>query len=340
MGRGNSDARCLRRPKVKRPEPTRGGCCGRGVVSNETWPPELPSEREDSEARVTGSASVVVLSTDSRGSASDACRGSLRDARSFSSTRLAWLFLNASGPPRFRSIDLRKMPGWSPVVGSNERRRRPNCCSRPRFFGVVCAGSGSIMVGAVVMMAGAAGSYVSTRTSTRHGQPTLWVHRHGGHGRGVVAGGVLLGLERQLRVRGVAEAHQAEAARVGRRLLHRRRGGFVVSRAQRGARNVARVWPPAIFRGGAAVGAQVLAGLVEARVLVAALEEIGRVEGAAALEVALAAARTEGPQRHCGVASSSSTREGSRSAGHGTADERCRRRGRPRDGARRRSGSG
>lgn len=70
MGRGNNDARCLRRPKVKRPDPRRVGWGGRGVCSKETWPPELPSERDDSEALGAGGARAKVLSADSRGSAS------------------------------------------------------------------------------------------------------------------------------------------------------------------------------------------------------------------------------------------------------------------------------
>jgi hypothetical protein len=156
MGRGNKDARCFRRPNVKRAEPVRGGCCGRGVCSKEMWPPELPSDREDCEARGSGRARVVVLSTDSLGSARASDRCWLVDRRSLSCSKLAWLFLNPNGP-LFLSVDLRKMPGRSPMVGSKDRRRRLNCCSLPRRFGVVWSwsGSASMTVGAVVMMAGA-----------------------------------------------------------------------------------------------------------------------------------------------------------------------------------------
>lgn len=70
MGRGNNDARCFRRPKVKRPVAVRAGWLGRWGFSKETWPPELPSDLEDSDALVAGGAKEFVLSTDSRGSAS------------------------------------------------------------------------------------------------------------------------------------------------------------------------------------------------------------------------------------------------------------------------------
>ena len=106
-----------------------------------------------------------------------------------------------------------------------------------------------------------------------------------------MAGGVLLCLDRQLRVRGMAEAHQAEAARVGRGFLDGRRGGLVAASIQRRSH-------AAIFRHGDAASAQVLARLVEARVSVAALEEVGGIERAAAAEVPFAAAGAEGLQRH------------------------------------------
>lgn len=167
IGSGNKDARCFRRPKLKRPEPIRGAWCGRGVFSKETWPPELPSDRDDCDARASGRDRVTLLSTDSRDSAGASGRGWLVDSRSLSSSRLPWLFLNPSGP-LFLSVDLRKMPGRSPVEGSKERRRRLNCCSLPRFFGGVWSVSGSVSmtVGAVVMIAGAiGGSYVSMRNT-------------------------------------------------------------------------------------------------------------------------------------------------------------------------------
>jgi hypothetical protein len=130
---------------------------------------------------------------------------------------------------------------------------------------------------------------------------TLWVRRHSRHGRGFTAGSMLFRLDGQLRVGGMAEAHQAEAARVGGGFLYRRRGGFVVVMVdiQRGARRVGGGGPAAIFGHGDAVYAQVFARLVEARVFVAALEESGRIEGAAALEVSVASVRSESPQRHC-----------------------------------------
>jgi hypothetical protein len=157
IGSGNNDARCFRRPKVKRAEPVRGGWCGRGVFSKDTWPPELPSDLDDSEARGTGRPRVVVLSTLSRDSANVSGRFWLVDKRPSSSKRLPWLFLKPSGP-LFRSVDLRSMLGRSFMDGSNERRLRVNCCSLPRFLGVVCwsvSCSGSMTVGAVVMIAGA-----------------------------------------------------------------------------------------------------------------------------------------------------------------------------------------
>jgi hypothetical protein len=59
IGTGNRDARCLRRPKLKRPEPLEvlGVRWGLGGFSKETCPPELASEREDSEARAIRQAS-------------------------------------------------------------------------------------------------------------------------------------------------------------------------------------------------------------------------------------------------------------------------------------------
>lgn len=62
----------------------------------------------------------------------------------------------------FLSIDLRKL-GRSADPGSNERRRRLNCCRRPRFFGATssCSLDSTTIVGAVVMMAGAATDCVS-----------------------------------------------------------------------------------------------------------------------------------------------------------------------------------
>lgn len=67
IGKGNKEARCLlRRPKRKRPECVLGEDLeeGLGVISNEIWPPELPSERDDSEARGgTGRDSEDVISS-------------------------------------------------------------------------------------------------------------------------------------------------------------------------------------------------------------------------------------------------------------------------------------
>ena len=56
IGNGNKDARCLfRRPNPKRDEPDLGVGRGLGVCSKETWPPELSSDRDDSEALGTDS---------------------------------------------------------------------------------------------------------------------------------------------------------------------------------------------------------------------------------------------------------------------------------------------
>jgi hypothetical protein len=185
IGSGNKDARCLRRPKLKRAEPVLGGCNGRGVFSKETWPPELPSDREESEARGTGRANVAVLSTESRDSASVSGRCRLLvDSRSFSSIRLPWLFLNPSGP-LFLSVDLRRMLGRSPIEGSKERRRRANCCRRPRFLGVVWSwsGSGSMTVGAVVMMAGAMGRCTSAYETRESKSWQTYAEREGQAGQ-------------------------------------------------------------------------------------------------------------------------------------------------------------
>jgi len=63
IGSGNNDARGFRRPNPKRPELVLVVSRGFGVFSKETWPPELPSERDDSEARGgTGKDSVEVPS--------------------------------------------------------------------------------------------------------------------------------------------------------------------------------------------------------------------------------------------------------------------------------------
>lgn len=165
IGSGNKDARCFRRPKPNREEPTRAGCEGREVVSKEMCPPELPSDRDDSEALVAGGASELALSTDSRESASTSGRRWLLvDARSFSSKRSPVLFLKPSGL-RFLSIDFRSVVGFSNVVGSKERLRRANCCILLRLGAILASSSWSATVGAVVMMAGAIWLYVSTHTS-------------------------------------------------------------------------------------------------------------------------------------------------------------------------------
>lgn len=89
IGRGNKDARCLRRPNPKRLELVLLVRRGLGVWSNETWPPELPSEREDSEARGTGRDSVEVASADSWGDSVSVSGRWPIDRRVGSSTR--WL---------------------------------------------------------------------------------------------------------------------------------------------------------------------------------------------------------------------------------------------------------
>ena len=176
MGRGNRDARCFRRPKPKRVEvePRRCGAAGRVLVSNETCPPELPSEpREDSDARCVGGASAGALSAKSRVCESESERPSGRcwlvEERSpWSSSRSFLLFFDPSGPLRFLSMDLRRRPpGRSTLAGSKERRRRANCCRRLRFLLWWSSCSVSMKVGGVVMMAGAArGNTVSARPHT------------------------------------------------------------------------------------------------------------------------------------------------------------------------------
>lgn len=65
IGRGNKDARCFLRPKPNRPEPDFCVWRGLGVFSNDTWPAELPSERDESDTRGTGRDRVEVPSADS-----------------------------------------------------------------------------------------------------------------------------------------------------------------------------------------------------------------------------------------------------------------------------------
>lgn len=121
----------------------------------------MPSEREESEARGMGREMVEVSSVLSWG---DSVRVAGRfDCSCPGSSRKEALFLMKPNGARFRSellflsIDLRRMPGRSIEVGSKERLRKLNCCSRPLRFGVSPSGSTDAgMVGAVVMMAGAA----------------------------------------------------------------------------------------------------------------------------------------------------------------------------------------
>ena len=68
IGSGNKDARCLfRLLNPKRPDPDLGVVCIFGVVSKETWAPELPSDRDDSEPLGTGRDNEDVMSADSCG---------------------------------------------------------------------------------------------------------------------------------------------------------------------------------------------------------------------------------------------------------------------------------
>lgn len=160
MGRGNSEGRCFLRAKKLRPELCLGVWRGLGVFSNETWPVELPSDRDESDWRGTGSDGVDmdVASASSWADSASAAGGWLEDGRPGASTKLSLLLPKAKAERftsmlLFLSTDLRRMPGRSSDVGSKERRRRLNCCRRPRFLG----GRSSVMsmVGAVVMMAGA-----------------------------------------------------------------------------------------------------------------------------------------------------------------------------------------
>lgn len=104
----------------------------------------------------------------------------------------------------------------------------------------------------------------------------------------------------------MAESKQAEA--LGRGFLCGWERGFID-----GDRTAA------IFRHGDATSAKFFARLVVACVCVAALEEAGGIEGAASLQVSLAAARSERLQWHgCAQANSSWTRLSGRGAAHGT----------------------
>ena len=247
----------------------------------------------------------MVLSADSRDSASTSGRRWLLvEARAFSSRRSPWLFLKPSGF-RFFSIDLRSVVGLSNVDGSNERRRRANCCILLRLGGVLSSSSWSATVGAVVMIAGAAQLYVSTPAFCHVGCIHIRTRRITGHARDgrciVVPGGMFLCLGGELRIRGMAEAHQTEALGVGSVFLYgwRRRGVvIIIIVACRGPRNVGGCWTVAILRGSDSTWVQIVGRPVEARVLVGALEEAGRVEGTPSLEVSFATAGAEGAQRH------------------------------------------
>jgi hypothetical protein len=116
-------------------------------------------------------------------------------------------------------------------------------------------------------------------------------------GRGL-CGGLLLRLDGQLRVGSMAESHETEAARQGSVLLNRRRRGRVLAICcPRYAGGIAEHGARAILRGSGALVGQLLGRLVQTG-LVGALEEAGGIEGAAATEVLLAAARSE-PCGHC-----------------------------------------
>ena len=117
-------------------------------------------------------------------------------------------------------------------------------------------------------------------------------------GRGGRGRRVLLCGEGELRIGGIAEAHQAEAARVGGGLLDGGRGQGVapVIVAGRGPVQVGRGRAGAVGREGGAAGIEVVGRLAT----VAAPPEACGLEGGAALEVALAAVGTESPQRHGG----------------------------------------
>jgi hypothetical protein len=146
-----------------------GDARGFGVCSKETWPPELPSDRDDSDALGgTGRDSEEVPLPSRAASCADGARASgwsLVDWRGGSSNRALSLLgllkengLRFSSELNFLSIDGRTR-GRSVDVGSKDRLRRLNCCSLPRFRGG-CS-SWTFMVGAVVMMAGAGARYVS-----------------------------------------------------------------------------------------------------------------------------------------------------------------------------------
>lgn len=191
----------------------------------------------------------------------------------------------------FLSMDLRRL-GRSADWGSNERLRRVNCCSLPRFLGT--GSPGSMTVGAVVMMAGAATHTSVTIPVQGHGRCTSSVH--GRHGRRLFSDTcVLLRLHREGRVGGMSKAHQTKAARIGGVLLDGWGRRAVIMVARGWARDVAGGRAVAILGHSKAVGRKLLYRLD----LVAALEEAGRIEGAAALQVSLATVWSEGPQRHC-----------------------------------------
>lgn len=99
--------------------------------------------------------------------------------------------------------------------------------------------------------------------------------------------GVLFGLLGQLRVRGMTKPQHTEAARLRIVLLNGRRRGRL---AGPGSSRIELGRARAIARLNATVGSELFGGL-SARSLLAALEDTGRVEGAAALEVLFAPPR-------------------------------------------------
>lgn len=162
IGRGNNDF-CFfsfrRNPNLV--DGVLDALYGFGVCSNETWPAELASERDESDT--LGTEREDLASRLESGRVSRAWLVDNLPGSSTGSNNVCWLLINPNGPRLisvlFLSIEVR-ISGCSADEGSNERRRKLNCCSLPRRFGMTS--SLSTTVGAVVMIEGvAAAPYVS-----------------------------------------------------------------------------------------------------------------------------------------------------------------------------------
>ena len=189
------------------------------VVAYTPWSPELPSDREDSDSRLTGSAKDVVASSPYAGGEPPP----VVIGRSGSSK--VTLLLVPEGPLSdmvFRRslfsflasfLSFTDSTGWLSVAVL----ARPG--SRTLDFRFVGLAAITSIVGAVVMISGARKSaFRSTQVKQRGLELTLWNRRR------VVS--LALGLEsrfrRQLRIGSVAKFQHGETAMLVALILHRR----------------------------------------------------------------------------------------------------------------------